>query len=154
MKKKIGDLILPISIFLLIVFCVAMMFTFFVVSRSWQKGYTPLEWVNAGIEQLEEDNKLPNYDEYEIYFVDVTREDNCVCFSYKVEFYETQERDYSKDIDLWYMKVTTYTFNICLERSNCCWNKIAYFVSNDKGIIDAKFEKCIDYDVAIKEREQ
>lgn len=154
MKKKIRELILPISIILLITFFLAMMFTFFVVSRSWQKGYTPLEWVNAGIEQLEEDNKLPNYDEYEIFFVDITREEDYIWFSYNVEFYETQERDYSKDIDLWYMKVTTYTFNICLERSNYYWNKLAYFVSNDNGITDTKFEKCLDYDVAIKERRE
>lgn len=119
-------------------------------SYYWQTGYTPLEWVESSLKELEQNNKLPNYDEYEINFIKVEYENDDFNFMYEIDFYEYTDRDNTNDIDLWYGKIQKYRVYIGLERSKCLYNKIQYFTRSKKGLVDCKFEKCLDFDIFIE----
>lgn len=119
-------------------------------SYYWQVGYTPFEWVEAGLQELEESNKLPNYNEYEINFIKVEHEEDYYNFIYEIDFYEYTDEESVEDIDLWYGNCQTYTFYICLERSKCLYNKLQYSISSKKRLVDCKFEKCLDFDIFVE----
>ena len=148
MKKCLS---LVFSILALVALLVCMV-VILICHRSWQKGYTLKEWLNNSILELEKTNKLPNYDEMEIRFINRWYEDDYYCFTYEVVFIEVKNRDNANDIDLFYTKEYTYTFSFAFEYSSCFWNRLTYFTSTEKGILNnAKFEKCFDLDVSIKE---
>ena len=139
--KIIGKILIWLMLFALIS---AIVFIFLSCDK-WQKGYTANEWLLAGIEELGKENKLPDYNEYDIKAIKPIREqeENYICYSYEVVFYEYIESDNVNDIDLYYVKTTIYTFNIWLEKSNYFWNRFTYFCTRAR----AKYERCADYDV-------
>jgi hypothetical protein len=122
------------------------------VSYYWQVGYTPLEWVESGLQVLEQNNKLPNCDDYSIRFIDIASEGKGYNFVYEIDFYEYTDTDNAGDIDLWYGNCQTYTVYIGLD-SDCLYNKIQRFLrrSSNKNIADnCKFEKCLDFDIFVE----
>lgn len=152
MKKIIKPLLSILGISALIVVLVFLLVQI-VGSYYWQVGYTPLEWAESGLKELEQNNKLPNYDEYKIKFIKVEYEEDNYNFIYEIDFYEYTDTESVNDIDLWYGNCQTYTFYIGLERSKCLYNKMQYFISSKSGLVNCKFEKCLDFDIFIEVEE-
>lgn len=150
MNKKIKILLSISGISTLIAALVFLLVQIF-GSYYWQVGYTPLEWVEVGLQELEQNNKLPNYDEYEIKFIKVEYEEDNYNFIYEIDIYEYTDRDNVNDIDLWYGNCQTYTTYIVLERSKCLYNKLQYSISSKEGLVNCKFEKCLDFDIFVEE---
>jgi hypothetical protein len=120
-------------------------------SYYWQVGYTALEWVEKGLQELEQNNKLPNYDDYHIELVkfDKVPYSKIYNFVYKIDFYEYTDTDNVGDIDLWYGKSQTYTVYIGLD-SECFYNRFQSSIRVSKSIPDdCKFEKCLDFDIFV-----
>lgn len=140
---KILKIIGQILMGLMLIALVSVIVFILIKCYEWQKGYTPTEWLVAGIEELEKENKLPDYDEYDIKAIKPIREqeENYICCSYEVVFFEYIETDSVNDIDLCCAKTTIYTFNIWLERSNYFWNRWFYSYGKSEG----KYERCVDY---------
>ena len=150
MRRFLKTFLLSLGMGTLIAILVCLLVLIF-GSYYWQVGYTPLEWLERGLQELEQNNKLPNNDEYEIKFIEVISEEDNYNFVYKIDFYEYTDSDNVNDIDLWYGNCQTYTFYIGLERSKCFYNKIQYFGKTEKGLVKCKFEKCLDFDIFVEE---